>query len=287
MKPFEVACHVKTDDMSAALFFLPTNPMMKRDDDDGTDVSGPQLLRSRFTEAMLPASTPDSKQLMMAAAEVAKTVEQSGRWPDINYTTVGDEGRSWWEAGSHLQRTIILATAARKGEAFAAQAEQALRYWIVHDFSNSNWWWQWIGTPRAVAKALLLLSPTAAERLLPLAMPILSRSNYSHPGNPNEATNLVWMAGTRALVGSLTDNTSEITVAYQKIESTVIINAFDEGLQEDGSYHQRECAALYPSHRFVAVDYIMWLCFAQTERSCTLAGATVPSGLGRCYSSGA
>jgi hypothetical protein len=47
-----------------------------------------------------------------------------------------------------------------------------------------------------------------------------------HPGNPNEATNLVWMAGTRALVGTLTNNLTKITEAYRRIESTTAINAF-------------------------------------------------------------
>ena len=107
--------------------------------------------------------------------------------------------------------------------------------------------WQWIGTPRAVAKSLLLLPPATASALLPLALPILNRSNYSHPGNPNEATNLVWMAGTRALVGSLTGDAAEITEAYRCIESTVVVNAFGEGLQqvrEPPTHHCRQHATV-------------------------------------------
>lgn len=210
------------------------------DDDDAQQLD---LLRQRFVDSMLPpAGSPDAGLVMQAAREVAKSLTSAGSWVDVNYTTVGSEGRSWWNAGTHLQRTIVLATAAAHagGAEFAAPAWRALHFWVSHDFTNSNWWWQWIGTPRAVAKALLLLPVGAPSTtaLLPLALPILNRSNYQHPGNPNEATNLVWMAGTRALVGSLVGDAAEVVIAYRHIESTVAINAFGEGLQQDGSYHQ-------------------------------------------------
>ena len=115
---------------------------------------------------------------MQAAREVAQSLTPAGSWTDVNYTTPGTEGRSWWHAGTHLQRTIVLAMASRDSPAeFAAPARRALCFWLRGDFSNSNWWWQWIGTPRAVAKALLLLPANASAALLPLALPILNRSN--------------------------------------------------------------------------------------------------------------
>ena len=105
------------------------------------------------------------------------------------------------------------------------------------------------------AKALLLLPDPAAAGLLPLAAPILGRSNYSHPGNPNEATNLVWMAGTRALVGSLTGNATEISEAFVRIESTGEVNAFGEGLQRDGSYWQHG-AQLYSGWGHIKPQFV-------------------------------
>lgn len=129
-------------------------------------------------------------------------------------------------------RTVLNRSHSLNGAANQVQA------WCRADFQNSNWWWSWIGTPRAVAKALLLLPAAAAVELLPGCDSIMIRSNFSHPGNPNEATNLVWMAGTRALVGSLTGNASEITEAFGRLESTAAIDAFGEGLQPDGSYWQ-------------------------------------------------
>lgn len=70
------------------------------------------VLRSRFVTAMLPAAGSDDVRLLdAAAADLAESLGDDGLWPDLNYTTVGDEGRSWWEAGTHLQRAIILATA--------------------------------------------------------------------------------------------------------------------------------------------------------------------------------
>ena len=198
-----------------------------------------EVLRSRFVASMVPpAGSSGARLAAQAAHDVQATLTATGSWPDINYTTVGDEGRSWWSTGEHLQRTVVLATAAHEDPKYVAAAAKALHFWLQHDFTNSNWWWQWIGTPRAVAKALLLLPAPVSATMLSLAMPIVNRSNYHHPGNPNEATNLVWMAGTRALVGSLVGDSVRVSDAYQHIESTVVIDAFDEGLQQDGSYHQ-------------------------------------------------
>ena len=90
----------------------------------------------------------------------------------MNYTTVGTEGRSWWETGTHLQRTIILATASRLPDAepvrvmLAAKAALALRCWCENDFQNSNWWWSWIGTPRAVASVLWRMLGLGPRHLL-------------------------------------------------------------------------------------------------------------------------
>ena len=199
------------------------------------------VLRARLVGAMVPPQgSADASQLQQAAAELSGSLGANGRWPDVNYNTVGAKGRSWWETGTHLQRAIILATAARyeRSPALASKAELALQCWCANDFQNSNWWWSWIGTPRAVAKVLLLLPDSVAADMLPLALPILNRSNYSHPGNPNEATNLVWMSGTRVLVGCLTGNATEVTEAYREMSSTTELDTFGEGLQSDGSYWQ-------------------------------------------------
>ena len=111
-----------------------TNEVMRHDT---------QVLHARFVRSMLPLpSSAGAARVMQAAAIISHSAGPDGRFADVNYTTVGVEGRSWWATGTHLQRAIVLATAAHlpQGSAFAAAAEKVLRYWLVHDFSNSNWW---------------------------------------------------------------------------------------------------------------------------------------------------
>ena len=56
----------------------------------------------------------------------------------------------------HLQRALLVGIASHVcppiHEDTAAAAVLAARYWVAHDFVQGNWWWNWIGTPRAVVK---------------------------------------------------------------------------------------------------------------------------------------
>ena len=48
----------------------------------------------------------------------------------------------------------------------------------------------------------------------------------------------MWMSTARVMYGALTNDSSMVAEASEKIVSTVQVDAFGEGLQEDGSWHQ-------------------------------------------------
>eukprot|EP00039_Didymoeca_costata_P006229 m.88513 g.88513 ORF g.88513 m.88513 type:complete len:794 (-) comp13169_c1_seq3:1634-4015(-) len=208
-------------------------------------------LRQNVLTSLLPGADDTVwNNVSMAATRYASMLQQNGSWSDIDYTA---PGRSWWPAGVHLYRTLLISTSLHRPASTTSDTEvvanmtavavQAITHWVQQDYQQ-QWWWMWIGVPRAVAKIVLLIQSSSNEgkqamaQLMPFASVLIGRANYSHPGNPNEGTNLVWMASARILNGIITNNITEISVAYNKSSSTININEFDEGVQEDNSWHQ-------------------------------------------------
>ena len=85
---------------------------------------------------------------------------------------------------------------------------------------------------------MLLLRPEDSSALLSMAVPLITRANFSHPGNPNEGTNLVWMASGQIMLGVLTRNSSRVATAYGRIAETCATDPLGEGMQHDASWHQ-------------------------------------------------
>ena len=210
-------------------------------------------LRANILQAMLPQasiSTNDDDcnitgRIYDAASRYAAELGPTGNWSDVSYVTTGTEGRSWWDTGVHLQRVLILGIAANLQSAAGVDPKMllgaltsSLQFWVKEDFIQSNWWWNIIGTPRAVGKAMLLLAsvdPSAAASLLPTAGPIVNRANFSHG---ETGTNLAWVSSGQLLLGALECNASRVTAAFRTAETTTLVNYLGQGLQHDNSFHQ-------------------------------------------------
>ena len=106
-------------------------------------------LRRRMVDAMTDTGE-QTLRVADAAIRVAASLEATGRWADINYTTVGTVGRSWWTCGEHLQRMLLLATAAHSSGGAAPAVLNAsiaaTQLWLQEDFQDSNWWWNDFGS---------------------------------------------------------------------------------------------------------------------------------------------
>ena len=209
------------------------------------------ILESRLVDAMLPPAEDalNSTARVSAAAEtLASRLDiATGQWPDVSYVTLGDEGRSWWGTGVHLQRMLLLATAgcmrSRGGGTPGAVADAAVRatqHWLDANYINSNWWWNDFGTPRVLQKSLLLIrasgDPRAASLIAhPNATVIVKRCTWSYTG-----TNLVWSGTVHMLAGLLWGNTSLVDAAFSAAWSTAttLEPQGTDGLMADASWHQ-------------------------------------------------
>jgi len=70
----------------------------------------------------------------------------NGSWPDIDYND--PDGRSWWKAGEHLRRSILVATAYQSSKSkfynkpdASTSASAAVLFWNKVQPAQSNWWW--------------------------------------------------------------------------------------------------------------------------------------------------
>jgi len=229
-------------------------------------------LRSRVVDLLLPQPPDDgcniSHRVTSAAIRYSVSLQPSSNWSDVNYVTEGSEGRSWWDTGVHLQRVLLLGVAANLNltnattEPLVSHAlVRSLGFWLQNDFVQSNWWWNIIGTPQAIGKAMLLLGAvnnTAFEAFLPLAWPIVNRANFSHG---ETGTNLAWVSNGQLLLGLMECNMSRAAHAFSVAATTAGINYLGQGIQQDSSFHMHG-PQLYSGWGYGAIWTTLMLSFS-------------------------
>jgi chondroitin AC lyase len=176
-----------------------------------------------------------------AVPTLTAAMTPSGLWPDVIYNDTDD--RSEWLAAEHLRRCLILGISSTPTNAVSSFAGDALvqnatlsctRGWITLNPNNTNWWWQQLGTPHAVAK-LLLLAPSNASLAAASAtiFPRLTLQDVAaFPG-----ANRVWGAFIFSLVGAASGDAHRVDVAVPLLHNAMYAGDGD-GIQADASFHQ-------------------------------------------------
>jgi chondroitin AC lyase len=163
-------------------------------------------------------------------------LQADGRWPDLNYT---DRDNAIWSPATHMERLRLLAVGSAAGALTPEQASlargaalRALDHWLAHDYTCPNWWYNQIGVPRSLYRALLFLETELTPEQKAGALRILERGKLGMTGQ-----NLVWVAEVsiaRACLAGLPELAAE---AFQRIANEVRITT-GEGIQADSSFHQ-------------------------------------------------
>ena len=164
-------------------------------------------------------------------------LRDDGTWPDVDYA---DRTRGGWRTAGHVYRVLDLAEAyAQPGHALHGSRQvrdavvRALRHWVEEDYRNSNWWYNRIGVPKAVAPALLLMGDAVpvdlAERV---RTQVLGQSKMGMTGQ-----NKVWCAGIAFLKGLLAEDPALLRRARDAIFEELRVTTA-EGIQPDFSFHQ-------------------------------------------------
>lgn len=162
--------------------------------------------------------------------------EADGSWADIDYA---DKARGAWKPAAHMDRILQMTMAYRapegkyQGDESVAKAiHAALGYWMAKDYICPNWWFNEIGIPMMLSRAMLLMDAelTPAER--EGGLKILNRAKISMTGQ-----NRVWVAGITVTRGLVENDAAVVRTARDTIASEIVIST-QEGVQPDYSYHQ-------------------------------------------------
>eukprot|EP00045_Choanoeca_perplexa_P005667 m.47631 g.47631 ORF g.47631 m.47631 type:complete len:1103 (-) comp13238_c0_seq2:113-3421(-) len=167
------------------------------------------------------------------AANVSHSLTTYGNWSDVNYIA---QTSSFWEATSHLERTLAMARATYCPSCsanYSTQVNLALNYWFQRKPHPPQWWWQEIGEPQYVAAILVMMNRTYTSTQLQNGLAIMAAAaNY-----PNkEGQNRVWEQQVVINAAVLSNNVTLATTVFQSMWAGVRVTTGD-GPQPDGSFH--------------------------------------------------
>lgn len=172
-------------------------------------------------------------------------------WKDIDYA---DQTRSAWGSEKHYGR--ILSELAKNGKERLGQDAKwrtqllgTLKYWLAHDFTNPNWWYNQIGVPQAMSNIALMLEPYLPVDMKEKLLGIIARGSMKPQNNaactyamlPWPVTqwtgaNLLWGAAITVKHALLTEDSTLLASAADRICEELKYDV--EGIQPDGAFCQ-------------------------------------------------
>lgn len=165
-----------------------------------------------------------------------EALQADGRWPDLNYS---DRDNAIWAPAAHMERIRALAASSAARGTTPEQADlarraalRALDHWLAHDYICPNWWYNQIGVPGALYRALLFLEPDLTPEQKAGALRILERGKLGMTGQ-----NLVWVAEVSIARACLADLPDLAADAFRRIAAEVKVTS-GEGIQVDASFYQ-------------------------------------------------
>lgn len=201
------------------------------------------VIRDRIEAPLLENVNAD------AASALVTSQKADGTWPDVDYA---DTNPGNWKTTAHLSKVLVLARAYRspstqlKGDkAIHAAALKGLDWWLEHDLTNSNWWWNQIGVPGSLARTMLLLDSDITGEKREIGIKILERAKIAMTG-----ANLVDVAYITVMRGLIENKPEVVDQAVGSIVNEIRIET-GEGIQPDFSFHQH--GALLYNHGYGAV----------------------------------
>lgn len=197
-----------------------------------------ETIRKRVITELLE---PEVNQVKIE--KLMNSINEDGSWPDINYKDVSSTG---FEHGEHLDRLVSMSRAYKKPGSALRDNKQlekaidlALNYWLRNDFIADNWWWNQIGTPRALVEVLLILDEDLTEWQIAKALPIVARANYMYAWGARPSGDRIKIAGIQAKRLLFERDYKALQKVIDVIEEEIKFST-GKGMQYDFSYHHRD-----------------------------------------------
>ena len=163
-------------------------------------------------------------------------------WRDVDYS---DQTCSFWCTKKHFERILIIlkgfgrSRLLENGE-YREKMVGALKYWLVNDFKNPNWWHNQIGMPEAIGDISIMMYSVLNEELLSMAVALIARGSMVQNGKIDSqwtGANLMWGALNTVRHSLLTEDEALLMRASKRISDEITVGMKD-GIQEDYSFFQ-------------------------------------------------
>ena len=162
---------------------------------------------------------------------------------DIDYAM---QSPAIWDALDHLRRMqakmVALGPDAQNDEALMEDMRGALRYWLDHDFTNPNWWFNQIGMVSNLAAVVIMLLDHLPEDLISRAAELIKRGSVA--GAPAilswTGANLSWGIRNTIYHALIIGDEDLMRQAVDRICREIFVPAHphDEGIKPDMSFYQ-------------------------------------------------
>ncbi len=162
-------------------------------------------------------------------------------WSDIDYTNMS---RSCWDSANHYNRVLrILCQDGRKyldtDPDYRERVLGAIRYWLVKDPINPNWWHNDIGTPNHMTALGLMLWDILPDDMRAGMAELAGRGSMKTRTDIPKWTgaNLIWGVSNSLRHALMTDDVELLYAAAKRAEAEIYVGEV-ESIQEDGSFCQ-------------------------------------------------
>jgi len=165
-----------------------------------------------------------------------RSQREDGGWDDIDYK---DRDRTAWAPARHVDRIWRMSQAfyaegspLRNDAALKRAILSAFDFWTRKKLRCPNWWYNVIGVPRILYRAMLLLEPDLSPERMEAGIRILKDARLGMTGQ-----NLVWVAEVNIARGCLQKDPWLVRLAFSRIAAEIRITTA-EGIQPDYSFYQ-------------------------------------------------
>ena len=202
-----------------------------------------KTVKQRFSSLLwenklVDIETAEKWYIALAESDIPGTLY----WKDIDYA---NQDRSFWAAAQHYQRIERILTAFGKERLmndaqYARNMTVALKYWLINDFENPNWWHNEIGMPQRIGNIALLMEPILDEVTLSTAAQLVSKGSMAqneHARSLWTGANLIWGMLNTIRHALLINDEQLLMTAARRAASEITID-LHEGIQEDYSFFQ-------------------------------------------------
>lgn len=198
-------------------------------------------VRKRYLSLLYTEAEPDTAEAERIACSLRPSDDgESLFFPDVDYANLN---RSEWGAAVHytrLRRALILGGREKLDSDgnFAEAMRKGLKYWLMRDYKNPNWWHNDIGMPQAIGDLGLMLWDKLDAEEKERVIALTARGSIKTRADIGRWTgaNLVWGIFNSIRHALLSEDTELLHACSARAAKELSYS--EEGICEDGAFRQ-------------------------------------------------